>query len=300
MENLRFLNILVLILFLGMIMLTIYHIQGPNDLVQSQDSIHYKIESNEENRKPDSTLPADFSDHKTNNRRGQIDEKNKTHAIRMQVNGVLYEGFRVDLQKHKLAFFYKNQKGQNLKNLGGLKNYLENQSLKIQFATNAGMFNPKFEPNGLYVENGKELYALNLEKGKGNFYLAPNGVFFITRYGSANIIPSKDYPNISHLVSYATQSGPMLVHQGKINTKFNPNSKHKFTRSGVGLIDKEHLIFVISRKAISLYEFASLFKDHLQCKQALYLDGAISKIYAPSLKRYEIKGNFGAMIAVIQ
>ena len=225
MENLRFLNILFLVLLLGAIMLAVYHIQGNHDLGQNQQSIDHQKVSNTETREENSMLSTDFSSNKTDAKRDFIKDNKKTNAIRMQVNGVLYEGFRVDLKKHKLAFFYKNQKGQNLKNLGGLKNYLEDQSFKVQFATNAGMFTPKFEPNGLYVENGKELYALNLKKGKGNFYLAPNGVFFITRYGSANIIPSKDYPNISHLVRYATQSGPMLVHQGKINANLtlNPN-----------------------------------------------------------------------------
>lgn len=41
-----------------------------------------------------------------------------------------------------------------------------------------------------------------------------------------------------------------------------------------------------------------MFKDKLHCKDALYLDGAISKMYLPELGRYDLGGDFGAIIGV--
>ncbi len=38
----------------------------------------------------------------------------------------------------------------------------------------------------------------------------------------------------------------------------------------------------------------------LNCKNALYLDGAISKMYLPALNRFDTTNNFGAMIGVIK
>lgn len=222
------------------------------------------------------------------------------NALRIQVEGVLYEGFRVDLTRHQMAFFYQNPQGQPFRNFGELKRYLDSRSVKLQFATNAGMFNPKFEPNGLYVEEGKELFPLNLKKGQGNFYMQPNGVFFITSYGTANIIPSTDYAQVRSVVRFATQSGPLLLIKGVINPKFKADSPNKYIRSGVGLVDKEHLVCIISRQAVNLYEFARIFKQKFGCKEALYLDGAISKMYIPAIQSYESDGIFGAIIAIIQ
>jgi uncharacterized protein YigE (DUF2233 family) len=40
-----------------------------------------------------------------------------------------------------------------------------------------------------------------------------------------------------------------------------------------------------------------LFQQVLHCRQALFLDGAISRMYLPAIQRHEQGGAFGAMIA---
>jgi uncharacterized protein YigE (DUF2233 family) len=51
---------------------------------------------------------------------------------------------------------------------------------------------------------------------------------------------------------------------------------------------------------VNLYEFATLFRDALHCPDALFLDGTVSSLYAPSLSRNDRKIDLGPMIAVVQ
>jgi uncharacterized protein YigE (DUF2233 family) len=55
----------------------------------------------------------------------------------------------------------------------------------------------------------------------------------------------------------------------------------------------------MSKEPVTFYEFALYFKK-LGCKNALYLDGAISRAYCPSCKWPQKGGEFGAMIAVFK
>ena len=40
---------------------------------------------------------------------------------------------------------------------------------------NAGIYSMNNVPAGLWIEQGKELNALNTKAGKGNFHVQPNG-----------------------------------------------------------------------------------------------------------------------------
>ena len=42
------------------------------------------------------------------------------------------------------------------------------------------MFNKGFLPQGLFIQNQQTLAILDTAEGNGNFYLKPNGVFYIT------------------------------------------------------------------------------------------------------------------------
>jgi len=164
------------------------------------------------------------------------------------------------------------------------------------FATNAGIFDKSFVALGLHVENQRKLVSLNTNDGQGNFYLKPNGVFYISgQMGS--IVDTNDF-NLSMSVDYATQSGPLLMDAGNINSSFDPNSKNRLVRSGVGVHGTSEIFFAISDEPVSFHEFASMFKDGLGCKSALYLDGVISVMYAKDLGREQTTGNFAAMFAV--
>jgi len=221
-------------------------------------------------------------------------------AQKILFKGTEYDALIINLEEANIQLYYKKSSGKRFENFGNLKNYLQNKGQQLIFATNAGIFEPGFQPEGLYVENGVELRPLNLKKGKGNFYLQPNGVFFLTNYKTANIISSEQYPNVKKVVKFATQSGPLLVMDGKINPQFSAKSKSRYIRNGVGLIHKNQIVILISNQAVSLHEFARVFKEFYQCPKALYLDGAISEMYLPVFKRYESKGNFGAMIGIVK
>ena len=159
------------------------------------------------------------------------------------------------------------------------------------------MFKANRYPVGLYVENNQEINALNLGQKRGNFFLKPNGVFLITTNNEAQVVESTQYPKVDAKIKFATQSGPMLLLHGKIHPKFGKNSLNRNIRSGVGVLNKNKVVFAISNQEVTFYEFASFFKK-LGCQNALYLDGHISQMYLPSLKRYDDGGNFGVMIGV--
>jgi uncharacterized protein YigE (DUF2233 family) len=146
------------------------------------------------------------------------------------------------------------------------------------------------------VEEGRELVPLNLKDGDGNFYRKPNGVFLIDQDG-AHIVESTTYPGTHLGIRLATQSGPMLVTQGEINPEFKIDSIHKQIRSGVGVVSPNQVIFVISREPVSFHELAAFFKLRLNCRQALYLDGTISRFYLPSTIPDDT-GDFAGMIGV--
>jgi uncharacterized protein YigE (DUF2233 family) len=163
--------------------------------------------------------------------------------------------------------------------------------------TNAGIFEPGFTPTGLLVIDGKEHVALNLKKGEGNFFMQPNGVFALTNKGPV-IVDSPSYPKLKN-VELATQSGPLLVHEDAINTQFAPASKNVAIRSAVGVGKNGHDYLVISAGPVRLFSIASLFREKLGCPEALYLDGAISNLWAPALGLTK-GGNYeyAAMISV--
>lgn len=164
----------------------------------------------------------------------------------------------------------------------------------LKFGMNAGMYHPNYQPVGLYIENSKQQVALNTQQGVGNFFMQPNGVLAWNK-DHAIITTTSAWQAQSFNASYATQSGPMLVVNHQIMQNFIPESDSKKIRNGVG-IKNGQLYFVMSQERVNFYEFAEFFKEKLSVKQALYLDGSISSIYAPTLKRYDRAFKLGPML----
>jgi uncharacterized protein YigE (DUF2233 family) len=155
---------------------------------------------------------------------------------------------------------------------------------KLAMLMNAGIFKPDNKPSGLFITKGETLTRLNLNNGSGNFYMQPNGVFFIDSNKNAGILPTSQYDtNTPNEVEYATQSGPMLVYDNHINKEFKQKSENKHIRNGVGVLPNGKIVFAISSEPVNFYDFANFFKTGFNCKNALYLDGTISKMYAPKL-----------------
>ena len=174
----------------------------------------------------------------------------------------------------------------------------------LNFAMNAGMYNENYAPIGYTVIEGKELRALNIKEGGGNFHLLPNGVMWWDKSGKVQITESnaldKQLKSGTAQPWYATQSGPMLVINNKIHPQFNPDSTSIKLRNGAGVCSDGSLQFVNSEEPVSFYQFATLFKDDLNCPNALFLDGGIaSALYAPTIDKHD-KKEMGVMIGLIE
>jgi len=202
--------------------------------------------------------------------------------------------YRVDLKKQTIQFYWKDENGQLYRSLGELKQSLHAKGKKLVFATNGGMYQTDNSPLGLYIENGKVLKQLNTKDATGNFYLKPNGVFYITNDNKASICTTEAFESNSK-IKYATQSGPMLVIDGKLHSAFQKNSTNLNIRNGVGVLPDGKIMFVMSRKGINFYEFATYFQN-AGCKYALYLDGFVSRTYLPGENWTQTDGDFGVII----
>ena len=208
---------------------------------------------------------------------------------------------RVDLRKERLRLFLKDEYGEVFRRFDPLARATQAAGGTLVFAMNAGMFEPGRLPVGLFVADGKTLFPLNTADGSGNFFLKPNGVFLVAD-GRARVVESSGYPEIARTghVTLATQSGPLLVRAGVIHPAFNPASTSRLIRNGVGVTAAGEAVFAISEEPVSLYEFAAFFRDVLRCPDALFLDGTVSSLYAPGLKRDDFRVELGPMIGVVE
>ena len=77
----------------------------------------------------------------------------------------------------------------------------------------------------------------------------------------------------------------MLVIEGKLHPRFSANGPSLKIRNGVGIRDAQTVVFAISNEGVSFGDFGRLFRDQLGCANALFLDGSISSLYAPSIGR---------------
>ncbi|WP_300977806.1 phosphodiester glycosidase family protein [Flavobacterium sp.] len=206
--------------------------------------------------------------------------------------------YKTNAKNQNVYFFWKDDKNKILKSIGNLKKYTNQNKQKLLFATNGGMYTIGNVPKGLYIENFKKLKALDTLSGEGNFYIQPNGIFFITKDNTCQIIDTKHFKWCKN-IKFATQSGPLLLINGNINTSFHEPSRNLNIRNGVGIFRNGEVVFVMSKKEINFYDFASYFKK-IGCQNALYLDGFVSRTYLPEKNWMQEDGNFGVMIAVME
>ncbi len=204
----------------------------------------------------------------------------------------------VDPQKQDFQLYWKDDSGHILGSIGHLKDYLEHKHKKLVFAMNGGMFRSDSSPVGLFIQQQIAMTPLDTSSGNGNFYLKPNGVFSITRDNKAVICPTADYLNDGQ-VRFATQSGPMLLINGAFHPAFKQGSININVRNGVGLLPGNKLVFAMSKEPINFYDFADWFKK-IGCRNALYLDGFVSRTYLPEKNWIQTDGNFGVLIGVTE
>jgi uncharacterized protein YigE (DUF2233 family) len=217
----------------------------------------------------------------------------------LEYRGNKYAILSVDLTKVKLKMFWKDAKGKPFNTFSNLERHLKLQHQELLASMNAGIFDKSFTPLGILAQRGQTLHKLSTrKKAYGNFYLQPNGVFFLDARG-ARILSTTDFIHAQPKVIEATQSGPMLVVNDKINSKFQPDSSNQLVRNGVGVENASKVYLVLTESWVNFYDFAAFFKDALHCQNALYLDGNISGLYVPN-SSFDSRNDFAGMIGIVR
>lgn len=211
--------------------------------------------------------------------------------------GHSYTICRFDPKKDDLRLFWRGPDGQPLGSFEAVAGRLK-PGEKLIFGMNGGMYDDYNAPVGLYIEQGVELKRANTRGGAANFHLKPNGVFFVGG-GQAGVWETSHFLSQRPTAEYATQSGPMLVLNGKIHPRIHAEGTSVKLRNGVGIDHDGMVVFAISNEPVTFFQFASLFLDKLQCDNALFLDGSISALYAPELGRDDFTLPMGPIVGVV-
>lgn len=215
-----------------------------------------------------------------------------------RIDNEKFVSFFADPQSLNVDFFWKDDDGKIFKSIGNLEIHLEKTGKRLRFAMNGGIFDPQNQPKGLFIQNKKVMTPIDTKDGDGNFYLQPNGIFYLTTDNQPFVVPTENFDQ-NEKVKFATQSGPMLLINGKINDKFQENSANLNVRNGVGILPDGKIAFVISRQETNFYEFARYFQN-LGCHEALYLDGFVSRMYLPEKNFEQLDGDFAVIIGVTE
>ncbi|MCA8829298.1 phosphodiester glycosidase family protein [Hymenobacter pini] len=206
--------------------------------------------------------------------------------------------YTADPARQRVALYWQDEAGQPLRSLGRLRSWLQQRGQQLAFACNGGMFHAGNAPVGLFIENGRVRTPLNTSRGRGNFYLRPNGVFYLTKQRRAGVCPTDSFGRVRQ-VQYATQSGPMLLLAGQLHPAFREQSGNRHIRNGVGVRPDGRVVWVMSRQKVTFYELAQEFQ-RMGCRNALYLDGYVSRTYLPAQGWQQTDGDFGVMIGVTE
>ncbi len=196
--------------------------------------------------------------------------------------GGRYTACTVDLRRQDLDLYLDAPDGAPY---GSLSRLVESPAgAGLVMAMNAGMYHPDYAPVGLYVQGGRQRTPASTADGPGNFHLKPNGIFYVARR-RAGILETEAYLKRGIKPDLATQSGPMLIIDGRIHPQISADGPSHKIRNGVGVRDPQTVVFAISDEPVSFGAFARLFRDELGCRNALFLDGSISALYAPGIGR---------------
>lgn len=170
----------------------------------------------------------------------------------------------------------------------------------LLLAMNAGMFHADYQPVGLFVADGRRVGAVQTAASKGNFGMLPNGVFCTGGRRPFAVIESRAFAADPPDCRLATQSGPMLVINGKLHPRFLVDASSRYIRNGVGVsADGRTAWFAISDRPVTFHEFGRLFRDGLGARDALYFDGSVSRLYAPEVGRADWGRRLGPIIGLV-
>jgi prepilin-type processing-associated H-X9-DG protein len=212
-------------------------------------------------------------------------------------NAARYTICSFDARRDDIRLYWADAQHKPYGSFAALAQDLAGRGQTLRFAMNAGMYGADLAPVGLYVEDGKRRVRANTRAGAINFPLRPNGVFWVGD-GVAGVEETSRYLADAPAARFATQSGPMLVIDGRVHPKILPTGTSEKIRNGVCVRDGTTAIFAIAEEPVTFYAFALLFRDGLGCSNALFLDGSVSSLYAPELGRDDEFMPLGPMIGV--
>lgn len=217
-----------------------------------------------------------------------------------------YRVMTVDPATDEIRLYGRDAAGKPFRTIAAVQRLVEAEGDSLIAATNAGIYEPGLVPTGLSVEDGVVRTPLNTATGEGNFFLTPNGVFFVRPDGSAAVLETEAFA--AHYVGaagdtlsgvrYATQSGPLLVETSAVHPAFRPQSDNCRRRSGVGVTPDGRVVFALAEAPVRFYDFAVFFRDTLGAPDALYLDGGgEARQWTPDRPD---DGTFAGILAVVR
>jgi uncharacterized protein YigE (DUF2233 family) len=219
-------------------------------------------------------------------------------AADVERNGVAYSTFVFPPEEVELCWL--DEAGTPLRQFQRAQSFLERRGRKVEFLMNAGIFESGGIPSGLLIIGSKILRPLKTADGSGNFYLKPNGVFFVDERGGS-ILSTEDYRRAMPKPRLAIQSGPLLLQHGQTHPAFRAPSTNYLHRNGVGILADGAVLFAVTqfgqRRYPNLFEFADFFRSR-GCRDALFLDGDISQVVVQPKGPIKAGNAFGAIFAV--
>ena len=211
-----------------------------------------------------------------------------------------------DLSRADLRLFWRDAERQPYGSFNSLAEKLADEGLTLRFAMNGGMYQEDLTPVGLYIEGGEELKRANRAEAPAgvqpvpNFYKKPNGIFYFGD-GRAGVLETEAFLANPPQADFATQSGPMLLIDGKIHPAFIVGSTDRKPRNGVCAPKPTEVTVAITTQRVNFYDFARFFQK-LGCRDALFLDGGSAPgLYAPELGRNDRPPweGYGPIIGVV-
>ena len=231
-------------------------------------------------------------------------------AQRARSKGVDIAACVFDPAASEIRLFLNDASGAPFGDFAPLAAALAEKDERLVFAMNAGMYHDDRTPVGLYVENGAALKAANTKDGPGNFHMKPNGVFWLSRPDdvepgeaaslAAHVATTEDYLRGAHFVVGATavradashrRRAPPAVHRGLDQ----PQAAQR--RRGAGR--RRGRLLAVADAPVNFETFARFFRDEMKTPNALYLDGSISRLYAPSIDRVDPGLKMGPIVGVV-